>query len=454
MKTRLVLTITIAAVFTVFIGSCSSLKFSYPDNEHLTTFAAPTFPETQFAVISDPHVYDTSLGTSGPDFEEYLANDRKMLALSRDILQEAAGMVAEENPDFIIITGDLTKDGELHNHELLASLLMEFSKGTGIPVYVVPGNHDILNPHSVRFTREGHEAIPSITPEQFAGIYENYGYGGSLFRDPASLSYVAEPVEGLWLLALDSCDYTENPGKEEPETNGRFTRETVSWIENVLSTALENGKGVIAFMHHGILEHYDSQEKHYGEYIVDEYEKISRMLAEYRVRTVFTGHYHAQDITLKEWEPGKFIYDIETGSLITYPSPVRFVTIDSNQKMHIESRFVEDLPGFSGAEETFVEYARNYVHQGISGIAITTMEGLKVKPEAARRLAPGIADAFVAHYQGDEVFPGGEMLPTRGIGFMGKLVVANRRSLIEGLWQDLPPADNEIVIDLTTGEWE
>ena len=32
-----------------------------------------------FAVISDPHFYDTDLGTQGQAFETYLGSDRKML---------------------------------------------------------------------------------------------------------------------------------------------------------------------------------------------------------------------------------------------------------------------------------------------------------------------------------------------------------------------------------------
>lgn len=40
-----------------------------------------------FAVFSDPHLHDAAaLGASGADFEAYLAQDRKMIAGSQEIL--------------------------------------------------------------------------------------------------------------------------------------------------------------------------------------------------------------------------------------------------------------------------------------------------------------------------------------------------------------------------------
>ena len=42
------------------------------------------FGEIQFAVFSDPHYYDSSLGTTGSAFEDYLMQDRKLLRESDD----------------------------------------------------------------------------------------------------------------------------------------------------------------------------------------------------------------------------------------------------------------------------------------------------------------------------------------------------------------------------------
>jgi len=84
--------------------------------------------------------------------------------------------------------------------------------------------------------------------------------------------------------------------------------------------------------------------------------------------------------------------------------------------------------------------------------AVDAMLELKVPVAEARSLAPRIAEAFVAHYAGDEKRPAGELLPTKGLSLIGRIVVANRRPLVEGLWTDLPPVDNDFVLDLQTGE--
>ena len=42
---------------------------------------------------------------------------------------------------------------------------------------------------------------------------------------------------------------------------------------------------------------------------------------------IFTGHMHANDIAAVTTEAGNTLYDIETGSVVTYPSPARSVTL-------------------------------------------------------------------------------------------------------------------------------
>lgn len=441
-------------VLLILFSSCAGLTFSYkkPDIKKELESHVPEYPKTRFAVFSDPHLYDVSLGTEGEDFQEYLDNDRKMLKESEEILLEAVTMIKERGVEFVIVSGDLTKDGEKAGHQLFAAHLTAL-ENNGTEVFVVPGNHDILNPHAVRFTSEGHKPVKTITPRDFSELYGDYGYEEALARDPNSLSYVVEPVKGLWLLALDSAYYENNLEEDYPQTGGRFVQEEIDWIEMMLQKAAERSKAVIAFMHHGILEHYDSQEKYFGEYIIDNYEAVSEMLARYKVRLCFTGHYHAQDITLQRWDDNTYIYDIETGSLVTYPCPIRYVTIGSGGKAVIESEFITRVPSFAEGEEDFTSFAKEYVHTGISGIAVKTMVDLNMKKEEAEKLSGQIADAFVAHYRGDENFEGNEMISTKGLSFMGKLVVGNRKALVYGLWNDKEPPDNGITIDLKTGRW-
>ena len=438
-------------------GLCSSVLVIILISASIFCLAAeqPSYPPARFAVISDLHVFDTSLGSEGPLFEQYLSSDRKLLVESVEILEVAVERLRRENLDFVIVSGDLTKDGEKLNHERCASILSTLIDDD-TKVYVVPGNHDILNSHAVKFLQDGTQPVPTVTPEEFAEIYRDMGYGEAIRRDSSSLSYVVEPLPGLWIVAMDACRYRDNKAGKPPIVDGRFPEETLRWLDEILNEAESLGKAVLGVMHHGVLEHYKGQQKYYGEYLVDDWPMIAERLATGGMKVVFTGHYHSQDIVKGTFttRAGRqrrtvFMFDVETGSLVTYPCAYRIVEITEDQTMRIRRMFVDAI---SSHPVGFREYARSYIHSGIAGIAARTLTGYWVGEESAQILAPQVADAVVAHYLGDER-PPEVLIDTRGVSLWGKLIAFAQGGLIRGLWNDLEPPDNEVDIDLTTGEW-
>lgn len=410
---------------------------------------SPSYPEASFAVISDIHYHDPSLGVSGTAFEECLDRDRKLIRESREIAEAAFAAVEKESLDFVIIPGDLTKDGEYDNHLAVAALCARLRE-SGKKVFVAPGNHDVKNGLSYRYTGDGRERVRNVTPAGFADIYADCGYRDALFRDPNSLSYVAEPVPGLRLLALDSCRYAENEENRAAIVGGRFEAETLVWIEDVLERAARNGKAVIAMMHHGILEHFPSQAKYFNSYVIERYEQISRMLADYKVRAVFTGHFHAQDIAAVRWDDRTFLFDVETGSLASYPCPYRFVRL-SGGALSIASHRVDSIPS---RPEGFREYAKEFIAGGVAGVASAMMRRYGVPESDIALISQQLADAMTAHFAGDERLPPGrEAVTTAGLSLLGSVALGSRASLVEGVWNDSPCPDNDVVIDLAIGAW-
>ena len=411
------------------------------------------YPETRFVVVADPHYHHPDLGTSGPAFEAYIKSDRKLLAHSDAILDAAIRRIRQETADFILICGDLTKDGARRNHEHVAEKIKRLHPSA--PVYVVPGNHDIINGEACRYTKTGKERIPTVSADAFESIYQAFGYGQALAKDPNSLSYVVEPVAGLWLLALDSCLWRKNSLDGHPHVDGRFPADTLRWIEEMLIKSKRGGKAVLAMMHHGLMGHYPNNEKYYGEYVVDHSQAAAGLLARYGVRLVFTGHFHAQDIAkeqISENQTGSaapFVFDVETGSLVTYPCPYRRVKIDANQTCHIESRFIESI---AGMETGFQAFAKKFAYEGTIGMANEALEGYWVSEAGREKLSPQIAEAYVAHLAGDEKKPE-TVISAKGTGLMGRLVVWSQKDLVEGWWTDLPPPDNRLTINLGTGRW-
>lgn len=439
-----------AAALLLMIAGCGTarykrVEFRYQQEESVKQLQKKEFayPEARFVVLADPHYFHPSLGTSGPAFEAYIKDDRKMLAKSDEILDSAISKISQEDADFILICGDLTKDGEKINHLRFAEKIRDLHPSA--PVYVVPGNHDVENGISCRYTGDKTERIKNVSAEKFGEIYEDFGYAAALHSDPASLSYVTEPLPGLWVLALDSCLWRENQEGEHPVTDGRFSAETLEWIEDMLIRAKKEQKAVLAFMHHGLMEHYPENEKYYGEYVVDNSETVTRLLAGYGVRMVFTGHFHAQDITVKHVdEPSGCVLDVETGSLATWPCPYRLVKISDQGACSIESRFIDSIESMPLA---FTDYARNFAFTGTVGLAKDALEEHRVSEKGKKILAPQIAEAYLAHLAGDEKKPD-EVLTAQGTGLRGRIVVFFQKDLVEGWWTDLAPPDNRLAVSL------
>ncbi len=267
------------------------------------------------------------------------------------------------------------------------------------------------------------------------------------------MSYVAEPVPGLWLLAVDSADYAGNGAA--PETGSGLTQSREAWIEEMLGQALVRRKAVIVMMHHGVVEHFAGQAKYFPHYLLNDWQKASDMFASYGVRVVFTGHFHAQDIALRHSSTRCTVYDVETGSLVTFPDPIRLVTVDARtQLMKIESSFVTDLPSFRERGVDFWIYSRDFLREGTERIALRQLGSHGISGDEASTIAAQVADAFEAHFRGDEHFTGSEMIRTRGLSPLAGLAVGMRKDLIESLWTDTEPPDNDLTIDLAAGTWE
>lgn len=426
-------------------------KFLYQTDKEIQALLKepPTpYPNSRFAVVSDLHFYDKSLGTTGGAFQKYLDNDRKLLALSEEIIATAVEKISRENVRFVLIPGDMTKDGERVNHEGLVKLLKKFETSR-LKVYVVPGNHDINNGEAVQFEGDKTKPVPSINPQDFKVLYHELGYKDAIAIDEDSLSYTIEPEKNLWVLGLDSCKWKENKPLSHPHTDGSFSAATLAWIESQLILAKKEKKAVIVFMHHGIMEHYPSNQKFYGKYIVDNSETVSTLLAVYGVRMVFTGHYHAQDITKKEFKDSKeFIFDIETGSLVTAPCPYRVVEIKNGHTAAIRSVFIDSIPSM---KKKFADYAYDYVFSGTITMANTALDGYHVSKKQQPLITSQVSKAYCAHLFGDEKKPE-TTINTEGFGPLLRIVAFIKKDLINGWWTDLPPKDNHLTIDLFTGK--
>ena len=420
----------------LFITNCKSV-----DN-------AKSVPETvKFMVISDIHYFDPSLFTlpANANFQLYLAADRKLIIESSAILKNVLATVMTEKPDFLLVTGDLTKDGEKVDHLAVAALFKTLSD-LGIKVLVIPGNHDVNNTAAMSYTGTSATSIANVSAAEFASIYGNCGYGNAVERDPNSLSYVSEPVNGVWVMGIDACHYAPS------ETAGSMSATTLAWVKSIITKAKNQNKILLSMMHHGMVEHFAGQSTMFSEYLISDWKNISTMLADSGMNVVFTGHFHAQDIAKGTGTKG-YIYDVETGSTVTAPCPYRTMTLNTlNKTLKITSGKIDGVTYSTiPAGTTFQAYAKNYLSSGMRVISYYMLNGAPYNVPAAAitgyKLDSIFANAFIAHYAGDETPGATDNANIQTV----KAVSATLGGAIQNVWTDPAPKDNNITIDLKTG---
>lgn len=403
--------------------------------------------QTSFMVISDTHCYDPALGIHGDAFEIDQQYSGKLIRESTELIEEAIKSILGSGVEMVVIPGDLTRDGALQSHLRFAAYL-ESLENQGIKVFVVPGNHDVNNKRASAYQGDSMLKAARVGAGEFAEIYGAFGYEEALFRDSSSLSYIAEPLKDLWLIGLDACVYPEDPMNGYASTGGEIRKETLRWLERHLLAEEAARKMKIVIMHHGVLEHFQTQARYFEDYLVNRYKKTSRWLAGMGVKTVFTGHFHANDITLQRWKDGAFLFDIETGSLHSYPCPLRKIAI-AGDSMIIETHHLQTIPSL---KDNLQEHARELVVEGAAHIADKTMTRYGLNKEDASYIANQMGNLLAGHCAGDEIasFP---PLDLHGVSLWGRIMVYFRRNLARGLVTDLPPGDNQLTIHLQTGKY-
>ena len=212
-------------------------------------------------------------------------------------------------------------------------------------------------------------------------LYEicHEGTGGS-YRQPdytscheiMDMSYLVEPVEGLWLLALDTNVYipradadTSNP--TDPSNfsgsgNNGYNKvishkeHLIDWMTDVTQRADEMGKTLISFSHFPAADFYNGAgpiiENVWGE---DEFQMI-RLPTDITTQTVartgiglhIAGHMHMNGVEVaRDSASGRMLTNVQVPSLAAYVPAYKIVRMyDEPGQAEIETVTLDDVPNF------------------------------------------------------------------------------------------------------------
>lgn len=297
--------------------------------------------QTRIMVISDPHT------VSGDKQATVESQSGKLDKHSYDIFSKAAKNIIQSKPDLLLVCGDLTYNGEVTSHDAAHAILKTVSDA-GIPVKVIPGNHDILNPNSID------DGSANITAEEFASRYVDMGYESGVERDVNSLSWATSINDKLAIIGLDANIYSTGTYYSD----GCLRTSTLNWMKEQAAAFHSQGKMVIAMVHQEIMNHFsktlygmtvtqatvaptsilNNNYKHNpmvteGEDATDvSLADVQKAFADAGIQYVLTGHFHVHNIATLEVTKTDgtkaTLEDISTGGLSTYPCWMRTLMVN------------------------------------------------------------------------------------------------------------------------------
>lgn len=234
--------------------------------------------------ISDIHYLSPSLF----DYEALRSfsyhDDGKATHITPSIMESFIEEMVALSPEAVVVTGDLTYNGEKKSHEEMKAMFSILEE-SGIDVYVIMGNHDTATKPYALF-EDGARETEGTTPMEGENLWLDFGYGDAINRDPLSSSYITELFPGLYLLAVDS-----NNG-----SGGTVRKGTLSWMDEALKSVKADGGRIISATHQNLFIH---SSRHTFGYQINNSSKVETIYKEYGIKLNLSGHLHIQHITKK-----------------------------------------------------------------------------------------------------------------------------------------------------------
>lgn len=339
-------------------------------------------------VATDPHYIAPGLTDHGMYFTALTENaDGKLMHYSEEIMDAFLAEAVAQQPEALILTGDLTFNGALLSHTALAAKLRE-AEAAGLRVYVLPGNHDLYNPNAALFSGASFTRVPYAESADFRRIYADFGFDEALSTDPDSLSYVVDLNADTRLLLLDYNTAHDPCGISDA---------TLAWVEAQLRDAWDAGRRVLAAGHQNIFQLTVFR----AGYVIQNADRLARLFRDYSVTLYLSGHLHCQ-----HWKTEQGLTEIATSAMSVSPCQYGVLTVtgDSLRYQTRETDVAAWAAEQGRTEEEllhFKTYAVNFFDGRNRDNTAETLALFNFTPEEVGRMTEYIINLNRAYFSGD-----------------------------------------------------
>jgi Calcineurin-like phosphoesterase len=317
---------------------------------------------------------------------------------------------------YVVIAGDLTDDGQEVHTQSVRSILDKYKQEHRLSFFITSGNHDVITPFAGEYqsrdflSEEGNTlyltsaagkgtdtlsatCMKTIGYTEMKRVFADYGfipqkqylYWGNPFTDydyqaytydkaakqaeatiengtdnavfPSDLSYLVEPVEGLWLLAIDANVMVAGNDGSYKNRGGyndalNYKKYLLPWIKKVAEKARQQNKLLICFSHYPMVDYTNGS----FAYLRDCNRKmnfsripraeVSQLLADAGIYLHFGGHMHINNTGFVETPAGNKLYNIQVPSLAAYLPGYKILTVESGKKVNIRTAHMDNVSGF------------------------------------------------------------------------------------------------------------
>ena len=339
--------------------------------------------------------------------------------------------LGEQGVKYLCLLGDFSDDGQVDTLRGFNRVVQPYIDKYGFELFLANGNHDPVRPFGAHQTKnflhatgasiavtsdEGRSFTPGnvlvgqhVTQGMWATGYQEmfdvlgqYGFqnkssyvhyetpwgsdkfeerglmiskeeGGKTFWCPDA-TYLAEPVEGLWIVSVDMNIYLPNDdgsswshasvGWEEGK---RYKPQVMDWLASVTERAESEGKTLIVFSHYPATEYLNSSANDFYYVFNDGSYNNTRVpsgdtaeqVLNAGVKVQFGGHIHVNDTAVHQGENGTLV-NIQAPSLAAYTPSYKVVTCHSPEFFEVETKTLQDVRDF---DALFPYYLREKEHR-------------------------------------------------------------------------------------------